>query len=345
MRPLARLGFVLSALALPGACTAPASPQHVFHGTAMGTTYAVTVVGEAAEGAGRAAIGARIERTLDAVDAAMSTYLAGSELSRFNRSSSRDPFPVSRGTLVVLEQARAVSELTGGAFDVTVAPLVDAWGFGPDPARDSEPADALLERIRAAVGYELLHVDAVRSTISKAHPDLEVDVSASAKGYGVDRVAAVLDAAGIEAYLIEVGGEVRARGRRPDGRRWQVGIERPSLLTPGLQRVVELEDAALATSGDYRNFIEEDGRRRSHLIDPRSGRPVRHNLAAVSVIDRECMRADSLATALAVLGLDAGYELAVAHGWAVLLVERLGGDTYRERATPAFEDRVDAPVR
>ena len=332
-----RLVVALLAFAAAGACGAPPATHHLFRGDTMGTTFSVTIVVDALNDASLEQVDTRIRRTLDGVEVKMSTYIVDSELSRFNRTTSPDPFPVSMETIDVLRQAREVSELTGGAFDVTVAPLVGAWGFGPFPADSILPSDADLSRLRLAVGYEKLQIDIARSTISKTYPGLQIDVSAIAKGYGVDRVAEVLNDAGIEAYLIEVGGEVRTRGRNSEERLWRVGIERPSSDAPGLQRVIELEDAALATSGDYRNFIEYDGRRISHTIDPRSGRPVAHGLASVSVIDSQCAWADAVATALEVMGPDEAFALASNRKWAAFLIIRQDDGTYRELATPAFE--------
>ena len=340
---LATLGIGLAALVAAGACLSPSPTQQVFRGDTMGTTFSVTVVAVDAAAAVEQ-VGALIQNRLDDVEAKMSTYVADSEVSRFNRAASTDPFPISTEMLAVLQHAREVSELTGGAFDVTVAPLVNAWGFGPspvEPVMDALPSEHDLNRLLSAVGYRKLRLDAANSTIRKTHPDLQVDVSAIAKGYAVDRVAEGLDDAGVESYLIEVGGELRTRGRNPEGRRWRVGIERPSSDLPGLQRVVELEDTALATSGDYRNFIEieMDGgeRRLSHTIDPRNGRPVEHGVASVSVISSLCARADALATALGVMGPDEAYALATTQEWAALLVVREDDGTYRELATPAFE--------
>ena len=339
---LATLGIGLAVLAAAGACLSPSTTHQVLRGATMGTTFSVTVV-VADDTAVVEHVGALIQNRLDEVEAKMSTYVADSELSRFNRTASSDPFPISTETLTVLQHAHEISELTGGAFDVTVAPLVNAWGFGPSPSEavmDTLPSEDDLNRLRSAVGYRKLRIDAAHSTIRKTHPDLEIDVSAIAKGYAVDRVAEGLDDAGVMSYLIEIGGEVRTRGRNPDGRMWQVGIERPSPDVPGLLRVVELEDAALATSGDYRNFIEIEidggNRRLSHTIDPRSGRPVEHGLASVSIIDSQCARADALATALGVMGPDEAFALAMTQEWAALLVVREDDGAYRELATPAF---------
>lgn len=309
---------------------------HVFEGPTMGTTFAVRVVAHEL-GAGRtAALRAALERTLARVDERMSTWRPDSEVSRFNRARTTDRFPVSADTLAVFRHALEISELTGGAFDVTVGPLVDAWGFGPAGAPAAFPTARDVERLRRRVGYRRLRIDLAASSVRKLEPRLESDLSALAKGYAVDQVAERLQAEGFDSYLVEVGGEVRAGGRSPRGDAWRVGIERPAVGPPAVQRLVRLRDRALATSGDYRNYHELDGRRVAHTIDPRSGRPVDHGLASVSVVDPLCVRADAIATALGVLGPDAGFELAVEQGWAALLIVRRDDGALHERETPAF---------
>ena len=302
----------------------------------MGTTFAVRVVAEDAGEARAAALEAAIAGVLARIDGRMSTWRPESELSRFNRLQSTEPFPVSGDTLAVFRHALEISALTGGAFDVTVAPLVDAWGFGPAGRPAAFPDGAEIERLRARVGYRQLALDAAASTVRKSHAAVSADLSALAKGYAVDEVADLLRAEGIESYLVEVGGEVRARGSSERGDAWRVGIERPAPGPPALLRRLALRDLALATSGDYRNYHEADGRRLSHTIDPRSGRPVAHGLASASVLDPLCVRADALATALEVLGPEDGFALAAANGWAALLVGRRPDGTLHERETPAF---------
>lgn len=323
------------------AACAPAADHpalHVLQGSTMGTTFAVRVVA-ADLGEGRLRrLQEAVAGELDRVDERMSTWRPESELSRFNRHQSTAPFPVSADTLAVFRQALEISELTGGAFDVTVAPLVDAWGFGPAGRPAAFPDSAEIERLRARVGYRQLAIDAAASTIRKSQASVSADLSALAKGYAVDRVAELLRAEGIDSYLVEVGGEVRARGRSERGDAWRVGIERPAPGPPALQRQLGLRDLALATSGDYRNYFEVDGRRLSHTIDPRSGRPVAHGLASASVIDPLCVRADALATALEVLGPEDGFRVAVENGWAALLIGRRRDGTLHELETPAFAE-------
>ena len=302
----------------------------------MGTTFAVRVVAEGLGEVRLAALRERVGRVLARIDERMSTWRPESELSRFNRHRSTEPFPVSADTLAVFRHALEISELTGGAFDVTVAPLVDAWGFGPAGRPAAFPDSTEVERLRARVGYRRLAIDPEASTIRKSHASVSADLSALAKGYAVDQVAELLRAEGIESYLVEVGGEVRVRGHSERGDVWRVGIERPAPGPPVLQRQFPLRDRALATSGDYRNYYELEGRRLSHTIDPRTGEPVAHGLASASVIDPLCVRADALATALEVLGPEDGFALAAEHDWAALLVGRQPDGELYERETPAF---------
>lgn len=326
---------------LLAACAAgpeDAAPRHLhtFRGATMGTYYAVKIAAEEALPPERIeALEAVIEAELADVNGKMSTYLPDSELSRFNRHRETTPFDVSAETFEVVAEALEVGRLAGGALDVTVGPLVNAWGFGAEapPARlgDAEIA-GLLER----VGPDKLELDAEGRRLRKLHPELYVDLSSIAKGYGVDRVFEALRAEGPGDLWVEIGGEVRAAGSNAEGRAWRLGIERPQFEPGALQRIVPLCDAAVATSGDYRNYRERDGARFSHIIDPRTGWPIRHRLASVSVVDPRCARADALATALMVLGPEDGFELAVREGLAALFLVR-DGDGFSERLTPAFE--------
>ena len=305
-------------------------------GPTMGTTWAVRVVtADAWPRAERDRVAGEIQAVLDDVESKMSHYDPSSELSRFNRGRTTRPFPVSAETFEVFRQARRLAELTAGALDVTVAPLVNAWGFGPvEPERFPPDADRL-SRALEHVGYAGIELDEAASTLRKADPAIEVDLSAVAKGYGVDLVAAALRGEGLERYLVEVGGEIVAAGANHLDRPWRIGIESPA-AGGGIQRVVPLRDRAMATSGDYRNRREVEGGWVSHTIDPRTGRPVEHRLASVSVVADRCVVADGLATALEVLGPDDGYALAVERGWAALFLVRGDDGAITEHATPAF---------
>ncbi|MEQ8483546.1 MAG: FAD:protein FMN transferase [Pseudomonadales bacterium] len=298
-----------------------------YAGSTMGTYYQVTA--RCPED-----VSAQIEAELAAVNDEMSTYLEDSVLSRFNRAAAEQWHPVPEPMAQVVAAARAISEASGGAFDVTVGPLVNLWGFGPDPKR-GVPAAADIDAARAQVGHDRLEVSLTPPQLRKRGP-LYVDLSAIAKGHGVDRVTERLRRAGCDALLVDVGGEVRGHGPSPSGRSWRIGVEVPdSERQGGIQRVVALRDGALATSGDYRNFFDADGARYSHTIDPRTGHPVSHGLASVTVLHDSAMWADGYATALTVLGPEAGMAFAERHELAVLMVVR-GASGFEERYTPAF---------
>lgn len=304
----------------------------------MGTLYTVKVV-DPPRGADPEALRSGIDGILQQVDARMSTYRPDSELSRFNAARSRDWIGISRELLTVLREAQRVSELTGGAFDVTVGPLVNLWGFGPGGGADVLPSNDAIQAALARVGYRHLHLRDAPPAFRKDPPELYVDLSAIAKGYAVDRVAEFLASQGIGDYMVEVGGEVRARGRNARGTAWRIAIERPSATRRAVQLVVALDDAGIATSGDYRNYFERDGRRYSHTIDPATGRPITHALASVTVIAPSTMHADALATGLMVLGPHKGYELAEHLGLAALFIIKTQ-DGFTQRGTPAFAPYV-----
>ena len=333
-----------------------AVPQRwTISGETMGTTFAVTVVsipgaGEAQarpEGSVRSLVSAdrridrpvveaEVRRLLERIEGRMSHYRPESELSRFNRGRTTEPRPMSSETLGVVGEALAVSRVSGGAFDVTVGPLVEAWGFGPGGRAPAAPDEATLAALRGRVGAELLEVDLAAGTLRKRRGDVVVDLSAIAKGYAVDAVATLLGDLGFGDHLVEIGGELRAAGTNEEGTPWRVAIERPVSGAPAAQRILPLKDAALATSGDYRNFYDLDGARVSHTVDPRTGRPVTHALRSVSVVAARCSLADARSTALNVLGPEEGYALAVEQGWAARFVTDDGSGGLVERETPAF---------
>lgn len=304
----------------------------------MGTTYTVKVVSEKAPlPRHQRALENLVELQLESVDEKMSTYREDSELSRLNRWQDNEPFPLSVATYTVLRHAQEISGLTGGAFDVTVGPLVNAWGFGPGGER-GPPADEEIERLRRHVGFQKLELDEVSRSARKRDSQLYLDLSAIAKGYAVDRVAEALEGEGWTNYMVEVGGEIRTGGSNASGRAWQIAVARPVAGARELHRVLPLSNLSLATSGDYRNYYELEGRRVSHEIDPRTGYPVRHRLASVSVLDPLCVRADGLATGLMVLGPEDGYALAEERDIpALFFIRERNEDVFREKASPALE--------
>jgi thiamine biosynthesis lipoprotein len=318
----------------------PASERHVseFRGFTMGGTFSVKVVTpkDELETPGLHGVDRALRSTLDRIEGLMSTWDPDSELSRFNRSTSLEPFPVSRETFEVLTWSVDVGALTGGALDVTIGPLVDAWGFGPPGPRTHAPTDEEIARLRDATGPDRIALDAKTLTVRKTRPEVRCDLSSVVPGYAADRLWTELSGRGFADYLIDVGGEVRTRGRNEAGKRWQVAIERPQLQGQAIQRIVSISNLAITTAGDYRKYREVDGQRVAHILDPRTGRPLTHRLAAVTVIDELAVRADAFDTALMVLGPDEGMALATKLSLAALFIERTA-DGFAERATPRFE--------
>ncbi|WP_459614691.1 FAD:protein FMN transferase [Bordetella sp. 2513F-2] len=274
-----------------------------------------------------------IQAALDEVVAQMSTWEPTSDITRFNLAAPGwhelpDRF------FHVLSHALALARDSGGAYDPTVGPLVNAWGFGPHQRAFEPPSPAVIDAARARCGWQRVRLDAARQAAYQPGGAC-LDLSSIAKGHGVDRAASALDALGITQYLVEVGGELRARGRRPDGQPWRVAVEVPD-ASGDHTLALPLEACSIATSGDYRRHAGSGDARYAHTIDPRTGQPVRNRVASVSVLHRECMQADALATVLTVLGEAEGLAYARRHDLAALFILRDARD-YRVVATPAFQ--------
>ena len=308
----------------------------------MGTAYRLTVDGLAEADSG--AIAASVRRAIGRVDSLMSTYRQESEISAFNRLPAHNPLQLSPETFEVLEAASQAGDLTEGAFDVTVAALVDAWGFGPLPV-DDPPGPETIQRLRLACGWDKLELEPRARTVTKLHPEVRVDLSGIAKGFAVDLVANLLESAGHPAHLVDIGGEIRAGVRRASGERWKIGVERPQASGRGVHRILALSDTAIATSGNYRNFRERDGARYGHILDPRTGEPAESDVLSASVLDSSAMRADAVATAMLVLGSQAGMALAEREGLAVLLVVHDGSGGWTDLESTAFRARMGAGTR
>lgn len=318
------------------------SQIHVMSGKTMGTIYTVKVVGDYFDANGLSE--ERLESMLDAelihLNKLMSTYDETSELSRFNQADISQMFPVSPELLEVLDMSGMIYEQSNGAFDVTVGPLVNLWGFGPVPSRDIVPTDEEIASAMDRTGFELLKVG--NGTLGKK-ADIYVDLSAIAKGYAVDRLAKILESENITNYLVEVGGELRASGRNDRDTAWTVAIEKPDSLSRSVFRVIELKTMSMATSGDYRNYFESNGNRYSHTIDPRTGWPVRHSVVSVTVIAPSAALADGYATAIDVMGLSEGLKLAEAQNLAVLVIIKTE-DGFEEKSSSAFDTYIDADI-
>jgi thiamine biosynthesis lipoprotein len=313
-------------------------PQQELAGLTMGTTYSVTLVAPPPE-IDIETLRGDVEAILLDVEQAMSTYLSDSDLTHFNMSRSIDWFGTSQMLCAAVAGAQSISEYTDGAFDVTVGPLVNLWGFGPDGSVAKPVDKKLIAAAIGTVGHARLRADCTIPALRKSLPELYVDLSAYAKGYAVDRIAEVLDNEGVANFLVEIGGELRLRGSNASSEKWAIAIENPSSEGRSIQSIVSLADTAVATSGDYRNFFEYNGERYSHTIDPRTGSPVSHNGASVTVLADIAATADALATALLVLGPDEGFEFAENEKIAALFLLR-AGDEIEERMTTQFAAKI-----
>ena len=317
----------------------------VLHGPTMGTTWTVKLVVPAGRDTGE--LQRVVQEEVDRVVAQMSTYEADSDLSRYNRAPAGTWQALPPEFFGVLAYALDLARDTGGAYDPTVGPLVNAWGFGPGAHAHRVPSDADIDAARARVGWQRVKLDPATRRVFQPGGSY-IDLSSVAKGFGTDQVARRLEREGVTDFLIDISGELRAHGRRPDGGDWQVGIEKPGAATGAAEsvdeiaRVVTLRDRAIATSGDYRHFFEDGGRFYSHHIDPRSGRPVEHRIASVTTIADDCMHADSIGTALMVLGPERGMAWARERGLAVLMILH-DGERFVERTTPAFDAVLRTP--
>ena len=310
--------------------------EYSFNGLTMGTTYTVKIVRikGTMEQKTLSEIEKRTNDLLKNINHRMSTYDKDSELSRFNRWEDTTWFEVSPEMMTVFRCGLDISKKSGGAFDITVGPLVNLWGFGPDTPDSAIPTDEKIQAEKQRIGYHHLKIRVDPPAIKKDRADVYCDLAAVAKGFAVDRVAEYLDSENLDDFLVEIGGEIRTLGRNQKNRPWKIGIASPD-DPGGVYGVVDVSNTAMATSGDYRNFFEKDGIRYSHTIDPSTGRPVRHNLTSVTVIAASCMMADAMATAIDVLGPEKGYELAISEDLAVFMIVRQNGG-FLDKMTPQF---------
>jgi thiamine biosynthesis lipoprotein len=281
----------------------------VFDGTTMGTTYRIKlIVGYFKSTSG---LKEKIDQQLQVINQSMSTYLPGSEISRFNAiDNTQDKLAISDDFLQVMLAARDIYEKTGGAWDGTIKPLVNLWGFGNTRQTQQVPDAVEIKEQLHLIGFQHINIFP-EGYLQKKKSTLSLDLASIAKGYAVDRVSRLLQTSGIDNCLVEIGGEVFAAGYRKDGKPWRVGINQPSITAAiaEVYQVVPLHNHAMATSGDYRNYFETDGKRFSHILDPRTGYPVDNGVVSVSIVADNCMFADGLATAIMVMGLEKGMAL------------------------------------
>jgi len=308
----------------------------VLSGQTMGTGYEVKIVSTVAISEEQfLEIKNGIDSTLEIINQQMSAYIDSSEISRFNCYEKTDWFSVSTETAEVIRHSLEVSEKSGGAFDITIGPLVNLWGFGPEERSANMPNGDSIMQVMRLTGYRKISARLSPPSIKKKAPNVYCDLAAIAKGHGVDRIAEYLELNGISDYLVEIGGEIRARGRNQRDSVWQTGIATPESES-GIQIVVPLSNASMATSGDYRFYFEREGVRYSHIINPRTGKPITHKLVSTTVIHASCAYADAMATAIIVLGPEDGYKLAERENLPAFLIIR-EKDSFVEKMTPAFK--------
>jgi thiamine biosynthesis lipoprotein len=317
------------------ACSEPKEQETHLTGPTMGTTYNVKFV--AIDAKDKQKLKPQIDQILIDINQLMSTYIQDSELSRFNHWSSTEPFPLSAQTLKVMTEAKRLGEMSNGLLDVTVGPLVNLWGFGPQSRPDKTPSDTLIKKTQQQTGLDKLTIGPTWA--SKAQPSLYVDLSTIAKGYAVDQLAELLQTHKITNFLVEIGGEMRVSGIKASGTPWKIAIEKPEAEQRSVQEIISIGDNAVATSGDYRIYYEQDGVRYSHLIDPSTGYPITHNVVSVTVIHPSSMTADGLATALIVMGKEKALALAETYNIAVLLITK-EKDGYTEYTSAKFDQLV-----
>lgn len=324
---------------VPAITTPPARPiggtVRAFGGETMGTTWTVKAVLPSTTDL--PALEATVQRALDAVVREMSPWEPLSDLCRYNRAAVGTWRPLPPAFATVLRRAIAVAELTAGAFDPTLGALTDLWGFGPHAFSGGPPLAADITRLREAGGWTRLILD---DDALFQPGGLRLDLNGIAKGFGVDQAADALDRAGVKSYLVEVGGELRGTGAKPDGQPWWVELERPPTANDTENTVVALHDLAVATSGDYRRFFDHDGRRYAHTLDPATGAPTTNATVSVTVLAKDCMSADAWATALTVMAPDAALAFASEHDLAALIVSRAGSGL-EERLSPALQAMLD----
>ena len=306
-------------------------------GSTMGTTYHIKYIPND-KTPDIQSLHAEVELTLEQVNDEMSTYRPDSELSTYNRLKMGQGILVSPDLIKVVNEAKQINKATAGALDITVGPLVNLWGFGPKKGQLEPPKPEDIAAARKMVNIDGVVVNGER--LEKGSKALYADLSSIAKGFGVDKVASVFDKYHVSGYLVEIGGELRVKGKKADGSEWKIAIEKPTSEERKVQQVISLGDMAMATSGDYRNYFEENGKRYNHIIDPRNGMPVQHRLASVTVLNKECMVADGFATAMMVMGVKESLALAKKDNLAIMLIEKQD-DGFKVHYSDAFKKYVE----
>lgn len=344
LKKLSFVFFTLTTLFLLSSCSEDRETV-TLQGETMGTTYTVKYLPDGHALPSPEHMQAQLNDVLKEVNRQMSTYLPDSEISHFNQMREiNHPLPISADFAHVTAEAIRLNRVTQGALDVTVGPLVNLWGFGPNKEVTYTPSQQEIDQASRMVGIDkiVLKQSGPQATLAKTQPKVYLDLSSIAKGFGVDKVAQHLEQAGIENYLVEIGGELHGKGTNARGEPWRIGIEQPNIVQgSATQIIVPLNNQSLATSGDYRNFhVDQNGKRLSHIIDPQAHAPISHQLASISVIADNATTADGLSTGLFVLGEEKALALAERQGLAVFLIIR-DGKGYKTEMSSAFKKLVN----
>lgn len=318
------IALVVLLIALLVGCDRAPQPVRL-QGSVFGTGWSLTYM-PIDEGPTPAKVREALLSAFDTVNVSMNTYDPEATISRFNRLPAAEPIEVDWDFTYVFNEARRITEWSDGAFDVTVAPLLKLWGFGPD-GPTSFPTPEALQEAMSRVGLQHFDWQPRTRTLAKLTEGASLDFSSIAKGYGVDLGADALDELGIAHFMLEVGGEMQLRGQSPRGDAWRIAIERPQ-VGGGVQAAISLTNTGVATSGDYRNYFEREGKRYSHLVDPRTGYPIEHDLVAATVVHPSTGIADAWATALCIMGTEDALAVAEERGLAVYLVRREGDELF-----------------
>ncbi|WON75704.1 FAD:protein FMN transferase ApbE [Serratia sp. UGAL515B_01] len=335
--PVAKRLLLMTAFFLLTACNEPETrPQLDIEGKTMGTFYSVKVSGVISQN--KQQLQQEIDALLEQANDDISTYRPNSVLSRFNQNASKDPQPIPRGMADIVLTAQRIGRDTGGAMDITVGPLVNLWGFGPDKHVAKIPSQQQIDDARSYTGLQHLKLlsDHQGEWLQKDLPGMYVDLSTLGEGYGVDQLVKLMARKGITNYLVSVGGAVSSRGVNGQNKPWRVAIQKPTDRENAVQALVDLQGYGISTAGSYRNYFEKDGQRYSHVIDPLTGRPITHKLVSATVIAPTALEADGWDTGLMVLGTEKALKLAEEKGLAVYLITKTE-DGFSAVMTPQFK--------
>ncbi|MDY0189146.1 MAG: FAD:protein FMN transferase [Desulfuromonas sp.] len=313
------------------------SPEQLISitGQTMGTTYHIKVLADQSTNIDIDTLKKEIDQRLFQIDHKMSTYKQDSELSLFNQFPANQWMNISPELMYVINCGQQLSTATEGAFDITLGKLVNLWGFGPTINTSTIPSADTIHKLQQYIGYNRLKLQPSPPALLKENDSIYVDLSAIAKGYAVDAIALVIEHNNIENFLVEIGGEIITSGHKNDNLPWVVGIETPVTNARKVEKQLRLNGVAMATSGDYRNYFEQDGVRYSHTIDPQTGYPIKHKLASVTVIAQNCMQADGLATSFMVMGPIKALEYAQSNNIAVFMLIK-NGINFSEVSSDSF---------